>query len=562
MTIRLSYVKRLFAGAVFGVYMAYLLFFLNPQLEVTPGRIVAAVLVYATICGVLFGTLLYVLRVSRVQLFGRGDAAAQRHGFGTIAAACAAAAAVYWAHLYLLRIYLPRGAIRILSKATLIIAATFLLLFILWLLERNASRVRSRWLLAVGAFAVVASAFFLYQRREGYRTTNREVVYAEVERISAQQKIVVVAIRALPYDWVLTAIGEGLLPNLKEISTTSYTTRVEPFRTTSQRAIWASLATGQLPHRHGVTGRFGYITPLNRSGEKFTLVPSGVGFRAWGLIPPVERVAAPLPAGESLPFWSFYERVGFATLVINWAGARESGTGRVVNDRVVRRLERATDPLVRRLAEAKRLDLATERRLSALPAAQFAAVAAACRSDAIAAGLATSLRSSGNAHVTALALNGLAETLTALRSVNNALPERGTAAGDAIRTHMALLDRLVGEVRTVNEDAMFVVVSPSAVDPPVQPVSLAALVQIAHDMTDPGRNDGFVMLSARQFATRANPQSAEVVDVVPTILYANGLPLARDLDGKIITEALREEVLRTTPLTMIPSYDAGKLVVR
>src|SRR5687768_11356720 len=123
MTLRLSYLKRLVAGAVFGLYMAYLLFFLNPQIAITPGRIAAAVLIYAAICGVIFGTALYLIRVTRVKVFGRGEGAAVRHGFGAIVIAAAAASVVYWGHLYLLRIYLPRGAIRLLSKATLILAA-------------------------------------------------------------------------------------------------------------------------------------------------------------------------------------------------------------------------------------------------------------------------------------------------------------------------------------------------------------------------------------------------------------------------------------------------------
>ena len=67
--------------------------------------------------------------------------------------------------------------------------------------------------------------------------------------------------------------------------------------TTSPKSLWASLATGKLPYRHGVTGRFSYRTPLNRD-EPFLLLPYGVGFRAWGLIPPVERISAPLPVGR------------------------------------------------------------------------------------------------------------------------------------------------------------------------------------------------------------------------------------------------------------------------
>lgn len=562
MILRLSYAKRLVAGAVFGLYMAYLLFFLNPQIAIAPGRIAAAVLIYATICGVIFGTALYLVRVTRVKIFGRGEGAATRHGFGTIVIAAAAASAVYWGHLYLLRIYLPRGAIRVLSKATLIIAATFLLLFILWLLERNASRVRSRWLLAFGVATILASAFFLYQRRDGYRSPNREVVHTELERVPAEQKVVVIALRNLPYDWVLTTMGEGLLPNLEQLTSRSFTARVEPFRTTSQKAIWASLATGQLPHRHGVTGRFAYTTLLNRPGEKFTLIPSGVGFRGWGLLPPVERVAAQLPAGESLPFWHFFDRVGFRSAVVNWPGATRNPTIRVVSDRAIRGLEAAPDRSIRQLIETTRLDPSLQRRLAILAGTPRRGVASACRDDLAAARVALAIQRAEQPHFMTIAFNGLALTLEALRSVSNSLPDRGTVAGDAIRAHLSLLDSLLGELRAANPDALVVIVSPSAVDPPAQPVSAAALVQIAHDLNDPGRNDGFVIFDGKQFTMRANPESAQVADIVPTLLYGTGLPLARDFDGKIITDAFSEDVLRNTPLTMIPSYDAGKLVVR
>src|SRR5439155_8435872 len=49
---------------------------------------------------------------------------------------------------------------------------------------------------------------------------------------------------------------------------------------------------------------------------------------------------------------------------------------------------------------------------------------------------------------------------------------------------------------------------------------------------------------------------ASVVDVAPTILYLMGLPVARDLDGRVLTEILDEDFARSHPLTFIPSYGA------
>ncbi|HEY5610845.1 MAG TPA: hypothetical protein VIL97_06545, partial [Thermoanaerobaculia bacterium] len=266
---------RFLPGAVFGLYMAHLLFFLNPQLEVSPARLALFGTTYAILCGAIFGSILWSLR----RLTLRWRQSADPHGFGFTVVAVFVATLVYWGHLAMFRIYLPRGAVRILSKATSILAATAFVLFILWILERTAPRRVRRTIGVLGLVAVVTSSFFLYQRREGYRADPRVPVVANVGTIANERRIVVVAIRNLPYDWIVRMKGEGALPNLSRLTETSFFTRLEPFRTTSPKALWASLATGKLPHRHGVTGRFSYQTALNREGERLLIVPSWVGFR-------------------------------------------------------------------------------------------------------------------------------------------------------------------------------------------------------------------------------------------------------------------------------------------
>ena len=46
-----SYLKRVLAGAIFGLYMAHLLYILNPQVDITPGRLATVTIVYGLICG-------------------------------------------------------------------------------------------------------------------------------------------------------------------------------------------------------------------------------------------------------------------------------------------------------------------------------------------------------------------------------------------------------------------------------------------------------------------------------------------------------------------------------
>ena len=49
---------------------------------------------------------------------------------------------------------------------------------------------------------------------------------------------------------------------------------------------------------------------------------------------------------------------------------------------------------------------------------------------------------------------------------------------------------------------------------------------------------------------------ASVLDVAPTILYLLGLPVARDMEGRVLTEMLEPDFARDHPVTFIPSYES------
>src|SRR6185436_8796046 len=142
MRIRWAYLKRVLAGAIFGLYMAHLLYFLNPQIDITPGRLAVVTIVFGLTCGFLFGSVLWGLRVLRVRIFGKpgADGEYRAHGFGFVVLAAFAASAIYWMHVRVMRLYLPVDARRALSKATVLITTTAFLLLLVWFLERNALR--------------------------------------------------------------------------------------------------------------------------------------------------------------------------------------------------------------------------------------------------------------------------------------------------------------------------------------------------------------------------------------------------------------------------------------
>ncbi|HYH09109.1 MAG TPA: hypothetical protein VEK11_18820 [Thermoanaerobaculia bacterium] len=530
--IRWGYLKRVLAGAIFGLYMAHLLYFLNPQVDITIARLATVTLVYGITCGLLFGSILWGLRGLRVWLFGKPETY-RTHGFGFVVCAAFVSSFIYWMHLRLLEGYLPVGALRILSKATNVLTVTAFILLALWVLERNADRRRSRAIFTAGVLLIAVSSVFLYQRRESYRTERKEVVVANIGAVGERQQVILIAIRNLPYDWIVTMKGEGLLPFFETATERAYFARVEPFPTTSPKSLWASLATGKLPYRHRVTGRFSYRTPLNRA-EPFLLLPYGVGFRAWGLIPPVERISAPLPSGEALPLWTLFRRLLLSAEVFRWPSV---GT---------------------RVAHATFVPPVVAARFNAAGPAK-ATVVAALSSDLAAL---EALEADARGALSAAGIEGFSVAQRAVRVYLNELPPRGTVKGDVVRAYAQRLDQALSRIEREHPDHLLIVCSPSAVVPKALPANIGVLVTNSLRRDEPGADDGFVLVTGENTAHREHPAAASVVDIVPTVLFGAGLPIARDMDGRILYDAFADELLRSSTVTAIQTYEAERVEVR
>ena len=72
----------------------------------------------------------------------------------------------------------------------------------------------------------------------------------------------------------------------------------------------------------------------------------------------------------------------------------------------------------------------------------------------------------------------------------------------------------------------------------------------AHDY-----EDGIFIICGRQIPKGKKITGASVLDITPTILYLLGLPVAKDMDGKVLTQAIQPSFLKTNPIQYIESYD-------
>ena len=571
MSIRWAYLKRVLAGAIFGLYIAHLLYFLNPQVDITLGRLAAVTMAYGVVCGAMFGTLLWMLRVARVRLFGpiHHDDGYRPHGFGFVVLAAFLSAAIYWMHLAAFRIYLPVNAVRLLSKATNLITGTAFALLLLWFAERNANRRTSRSLFVIGVVLIAISSFFLYQRRDRYRTEKQQVVIANIGTVAGRRPVILVTIRNLPYDWILTLTGEGSLPFFEQARSRGYLTRLEPFPTLSAKALWASVATGKLPFRHGVTGRFAYRSPINgpNPAERFLIIPSGIGFQAWGLIPPVRRVSTTLPSGDALAVWSLFERLGIRAAVIAWPWSEPVAASRLVTDRYFERGAQKADEVLPPsfLVDAGHLTRTADRAIIQ----RFNGTGHA--RQRILDGLAVDLTSMEMIRLSAAdpqfgltvgTLGGLEEAQRAIHIFTNDLPPRSTVKGEVLRAYVERIDSELASLAGHFPGATLMVVAPSGPVPPRVPSNAWTVLSDLVEPEDPSADDGFVLIEGDGVVHASKPRAAAAVDIVPTLLYAAGLPVARDMDGSVLSEAFSDEMLRRNPLSVVQTYEAKQLIVR
>jgi hypothetical protein len=176
--------------------------------------------------------------------------------------------------------------------------------------------------------------------------------------------------------------------------------------------------------------------------------------------------------------------------------------------------------------------------------------------------IARATASDGQFPLTVAVLGGFEETQRAIHIFTNDLPPRSNMKGEVLRAYVEQTDAMVAAVAREFPDHLLVVLSPSGPVPPRLPTTALAVVRDMFASDDPGADDGFVLISGEGVAHHEKPSSAAPTDIVPTVLYAAGLPVGRDMDGRVLTDAFVEDVLRRNSLSLVQTYEAKELVVR
>jgi hypothetical protein len=553
-------------GALAGAQLAGLIFFLNPRLPFAVGPVLRGCLAYGALVGLASLAL-------HLPFTWRRPRRARRAFPWSFTAALAASALLDWTQRYYYAYYLPPGINDRLIKTALWLSLGALIAFytaLLHTLHRRRYGPRSRWGLALIA---ALSIYAMVERREAFHPRPAAAPLPAAVESSLRPKLWVIGIDSATLDAILPLAGQGRLPFLAKVLQNGAYGRVATLIPTRRDAMWTTLATGKYPYKHGITGRRAFSAPFLAPGGELRLLPTGIAFTRWGTLG-ASPLPAEVPAREALALWEIFPRLGVPAGVVGWPAERPAdGEADFALEEGVFRREgpeagSAWPPPLAARATASR---PSRRDVDPVIRSRFGGRVPAALADSLTADLwrqTTTLSlagEDGQAEALFLLLPGLREVSHRWFGGFNAVQfegETGLAGARADAERVAayyawLDDQLEAAWNRQSGPRLLAVVSAYGVTPRGgwhrMWGQMAPGAAVGGEFQ--GGPDGVLMLYGEGIRPGALLTGARLVDVAPTLIYALGFPVSRDLDGKVLTAAFDHGFLQRHPVSFFPSYE-------
>ena len=412
----------------------------------------------------------------------------------------------------------------------------------------------------------------MVERREAFRPAPPPARLPPAVEPEPRPRLWVVGLDAATLDAVLPLAGHGRLPFLDTVLQQGAYGRLESLTPHRRESLWMTLATGKYPYRHGVVGSLAYRAPFAGWRPELRLLPRGLGFRNWGTLGrgPVRDVAP----RTALALWEILPRAGVPTGLVGWPASSplRSDVAFGVSERFF------TSPRepggVRPAAVAERaLRLRPDPRdLAPRAAAWLGPEPPGFAQEALAADLwrgelaPALVAEHPQVEAMFLALPGLAAVSRRCFGGFSAVEFAGAEVAEERRraellaAYYGWLDELLASLWRQEEGRprLLAIVSPHGVETPS--ARERAWGEVTGDPPSEGTfedsPDGVLVLYGEGVRPGALLTGARLADVAPTLLYGLGFPVARDFDGRVLTQAFDGGFLARHPMTFLPSYEA------
>jgi predicted AlkP superfamily phosphohydrolase/phosphomutase len=566
------------AGALAASYVVVLFLQLNPALPLNPGAVGPLALAVGLFYAIALTAIVYAILLVRA-LLGRDRFSPAWISVSVFVwagfAAATAGAAEMWANLDTFGVVLEAKTTETLWQSAIVVGVAAALLLALAITQRYSTR-RGPWAASVCAVAALSVVMPVVLRGP---TTGLSPELAPLTRVldvpieERSGHVTVIALDAGSLELVTNATSEGRLPNFGRILDAGAVANLATLHPTSAEAVWAAIATGKFPQKNGIRSAAEYRLPRRPKDTPIQLLPVycfASGLLRFNVLREEPHNATALRAR---PLWTILSAAGVSTGVVNFplTYPAASVNGFIVSDAYLRSSDPSTrsDPAM--LSPAELEDEAA------------------------------TLLQAGDAVDTLPALEGLPERhkaparidqqyerinqwLTATRPIQvslmrfqspdqighyflrYAVPSRfGDVSdedrrryGGLLEAHYALVDEAIGRaIEALGPDDLLLVVSGYGMEP--LSVSKRLLEQVIGDPEVSGSHDaapdGFLMAYGASVVRAKQLRRASIVDVLPTILYFLGLPVARDMDGYARPDLFVPSFTEERPITFIPSYD-------
>ncbi len=558
-------VQALVPGVLAGFQVAGLLFFLNPHWRFEAGPLARTMWLYGMILGGAFSLLQLPFTWGKPQR-------ARKLLPWALVVAFLAAGITHWVHASYFALYLPPGINRRLIKAGVWLSLAGLIAFysaLVHTLKERPYSLRSRALLLVLS---ILSVYVVLERREAFDPLPPPTPRSSIAEPAEHPQLVLVGISSATLDVVLPLAEQGALPFFSSLIEQGAYARLTSVSPTRYVPLWTSLATGKLPFRHGSVADEIYAADFADDDEVFRLLPVGIGFKRWG-VPggrlPESSIEADRRFGSAVAFWQMTSRFDVETLVVGWPspssqvrearGVTESyfdGTGPLATSAPGQPEAPLPDPsaIDQQLTEhTERLQIDSQLARDAM------------RDDLVRLATAKELRAlSPSPAVSFLLLPGLEEI--SRRSYGGFFSihfegrqdEDARQASDLLAAYYRFLDAELEKIwDSLPESAILGVVSAYGVRERNSLEQLSGVIWTERREFGrlAGAPDGLLALRGTGVRGGRFVSSAQLTDVTPTLLYGIGLPVARDLDGRVLTDFYEPDFLAKQAMDFIPSYE-------
>jgi len=499
--------------------------------------------------------------------------------------ALAVTASLYWHNLLSYRHSIPVASLRALAVSAVVLSAAALVLLAVGidvLLFPKRPRAPAAALVVLAPALALAVPLALRPPIDPPPSP----VSVQLDDLRPARRLVVVGMDGLGPADVRGGLEGGGVPSLVRLVRRGAFGPLATLRPTDAPALWTTMLTGHLPRDHGIQSFSTYR--LVASGSEWALLPKGAFVGTLERTGLVSRRPVTSASRRRRALWNVLDAFGIpAGLVRLWGthppekirGFVLSPYFHALRDDPDRAAGTLHPPALLAEIQARAvvehdLDASLLRELAQAPSpgastledpALRALAAQALAPDLTYRRAAGVLRAAYDPPFFALSFHGY--DVAGHGFYRYAHPEVfGDVTPEETRRYGRLLDRyasLLGQWTSElapggRPGEILVVLSGHGLEPsPLWRRLLGALagtrVATASHAAGP---EGFFLAVGDGIRPGAALRSASVLDVAPTLLYLMGLPVPRDMDGRVLTEILDERFARENPLTFIPSYES------